>query len=180
MHKILWAALLSTASATSAFAQDAKPASDATVAAQRSVATQLPAEDGRDLDFADRGFIGTLSDPIITNKDGKPVWNLGAYDWMADGQSPDTVNPSLWRHMGLLRKHGLYALTDNVWQVRGFDVSIMTIIRGATGWIVKPFDPVWSAPTEWSDVNVSAWSASGLSGRCFRAPVDDIPEHCVA
>ena len=38
----------------------------------------------------------------------------------------------------------------------------------------------WSAPTEWSDVNVSAWSASGLSGRCFRAPVDDIPEHCVA
>lgn len=27
MHKILWAALLSTASATGAFAQDAKPAS---------------------------------------------------------------------------------------------------------------------------------------------------------
>ncbi|MBJ7253503.1 MAG: hypothetical protein JHD25_01850, partial [Sphingomonadaceae bacterium] len=63
MHKILWAALLGTASATGAWAQDAKPASDATVAAQRSVAGQLPAEDGRDLDFADRGFIGTLSDP---------------------------------------------------------------------------------------------------------------------
>jgi hypothetical protein len=42
MHKILWAALLSTASATGAWAQDAKPASDATIAAQRSVAAQLP------------------------------------------------------------------------------------------------------------------------------------------
>ncbi|MBM1222991.1 hypothetical protein JQU17_22665, partial [Ponticoccus sp. SC2-23] len=26
----------------------------------------------------------------------------------------------------------------------------------------------WSAPIEWSGLNVSAWSASGLSGRCFR------------
>jgi alkyl sulfatase BDS1-like metallo-beta-lactamase superfamily hydrolase len=145
MHKILWAALLSTASATGAWAQDAKPASDATIAAQRSVAAQLPTEDGRDLDFADRGFIGTLSDPVITNKDGKPVWNLGAYDWMVDGQSPDTVNPSLWRHMGLLRKHGLYALTDNVWQVRGFDVSNMTVIKGQTGWII--IDPLTSRDT---------------------------------
>lgn len=145
MHRILWAALLSTASATGVFAQDAKPASDATIAAQRSAAAQLPAEDGRDLDFADRGFIGTLSDPIITNKDGKPVWNLGAYDWMVDGQSPDTVHPSLWRHMGLLRKHGLYALTDNVWQVRGFDVSNMTVIKGQTGWII--IDPLTSRDT---------------------------------
>jgi alkyl sulfatase BDS1-like metallo-beta-lactamase superfamily hydrolase len=145
MTKLIWAVLLSTASATSAFGQEAKPASDATIAAQRSAAAQLPAEDGRDLDFADRGFIGTLADPVITNKDGKPVWNLGAYDWMADGKSPDTVNPSLWRHMEILRKHGLYAVTDNVWQVRGFDVSNMTIIKGQTGWII--IDPLTSRDT---------------------------------
>ena len=36
----------------------------------------------------------------------------------------------------------------------------------------------WSAPIEWSGLNVSAWSVSGLSGRCFRVLVDDIPEHC--
>ena len=145
MHRILWAALLSTASATGVWAQDAKPASDATVAAQRNVAAQLPAEDGRDLDFADRGFIGTLSDPVITSKDGKPVWNLDAYDWMTDGTSPNTVNPSLWRHMGLLRRHGLYAVTDNIWQVRGFDVSNMTVIKGQTGWII--IDPLTSRDT---------------------------------
>ena len=145
MRRILWAALLSTVSATGAWAQDAKPSSDVTIAAQRNVAAQLPVEDGRDFDFADRGFIGTLSDPVITDRDGKPVWNLGAYDWMTDGKSPDTVNPSLWRHMGLLRKHGLYALADNVWQVRGFDVSKMTIIKGQTGWII--IDPLTSRDT---------------------------------
>jgi alkyl sulfatase BDS1-like metallo-beta-lactamase superfamily hydrolase len=145
MQKILWAVLFSTASATSAWAQNVEPASDATVAAQRSVAAQLPAEDGRDIDFADRGFLGSLSDPIITNKDGIPVWNLGAYDWMTDGKSPDTVNPSLWRHMGLLRKHGLYAVTENIWQVRGFDVSNMTVIKGQTGWII--IDPLTSRDT---------------------------------
>ena len=145
MTKLIWAVLLGTASATSAFGQEANPASDATIVAQRSVAAQLPAEDGRDADFADRGFIGTLADPIITNKDSKPMWNLGAYDWMADGKAPDTVNPSLWRHMGLLRKHGLYVVTDNIWQVRGFDVSNMTIIKGQTGWII--IDPLTSRDT---------------------------------
>ena len=145
MRRILWAALLSTVSATGAWAQDAKPASDVTIAAQRNVAAQLPVEDGRDFDFADRGFIGTLSDPVITNRDSKPVWNLGAYDLMTDGKSPYTVNPSLWRHMGLLRKHGLYALADNIWQVRGFDVSNMTIIKGQTGWII--IDPLTSRDT---------------------------------
>ena len=145
MHRILWAALLSTATATGVWAQDAKPASDATVAAHRNVAAQLPAEDGRDLDFAERGFIGTLSDPVITSKDGKPGWNLDAYDWMTDGTSPNTVNPSLWRHMGLLRKHGLFAVTDNIWQVRGFDVSNMTVIKGQTGWII--IDPLTSRDT---------------------------------
>ena len=38
--------------------------------------------------------------------------------------------------------------------------------------------PDWSAPIEWSGLNVSAWSVSGLSGRCFRVLVDDIPERC--
>ena len=30
----------------------------------------------------------------------------------------------------------------------------------------------WSAPIEWSSLNVSAWSASGLSASCFRARAD--------
>ena len=40
-------------------------------------------------------------------------------------------------------------------------------------------DVIWSAPVEWSSLNVSAWSAFGLSGRCFWALVDGNPERCV-
>lgn len=145
MQSFILAALLATTASSAVYAQEAKPASDATIAAQRAVAAQLPRDDGRDLDFADRGYLGTLADPIIKNKDGKPVWNLGAYAWMANGPSPDSVNPSLWRHMGLLRKHGLYALAQNMWQVRGFDVSNMTVIKGKTGWIL--IDPLTSRDT---------------------------------
>jgi alkyl sulfatase BDS1-like metallo-beta-lactamase superfamily hydrolase len=138
-------ALLLGCAPVTAFAQtEVKPASKATLAAQQRVAAELPAEDGRDADFADRGYLGTLSDPVIKAKDGKPVWNLDAYGWMG-GKAPDTVNPSLWRHMTLLRKHGLYALSDNMWQVRGFDVSNMTVIKGKTGWIL--IDPLTTRDT---------------------------------
>jgi alkyl sulfatase BDS1-like metallo-beta-lactamase superfamily hydrolase len=118
---------------------EAKPASAATAEAQKATAASLPTEDGRDAAFADQGFIATRKDPMIKTSDDKPVWNLEAYDWM-DGEAPATVNPSLWRHMKLLRKHGLYKVSDGVWQVRGFDVSNMTVIKGQTGWIL--IDPL--------------------------------------
>jgi alkyl sulfatase BDS1-like metallo-beta-lactamase superfamily hydrolase len=122
-------------------ALEPKPASMATVEAQKAVGATLPADDGLDAEFAQRGFTATRSDPIIKGKDGKPVWNLDAYAWM-EGTAPATVNPSLWRHMKLLSKHGLFAVTDGVWQVRGFDVSNMTVIKGLTGWVL--IDPLTS------------------------------------
>lgn len=121
-----------------------KPASAATVAAQRAVAATLPADDGRDAEYAQRGFIATRTDPLIKAADGRAVWNLGAYDFVR-GPAPGSVNPSLWRHIGLLRQHGLFQVGEGVWQVRGFDVSNMTIIRGATGWIV--IDPLVTRET---------------------------------
>ncbi len=116
-----------------------KPASAATVAAQHAVAAALPAEDGRDSEFATRGFIATLSDPVIRNAKGAQVWNLGAYDFVS-GAAPQTVNPSLWREMSKLNKHGLFKVTEGVWQVRGFDISNMTVVAGKTGWIL--IDPL--------------------------------------
>jgi len=146
-HLVAMALLLSsTALVAAPPAPDtsAKPASPATVAAQKAATAALPAEDGRDADFAQRGFIATRSDPIIRNAAGKPVWNLAAYDFVT-GPAPATVNPSLWREMTLLRKHGLYKVADGVWQVRGFDISNMTLIKGATGWIV--IDPLTDRET---------------------------------
>jgi alkyl sulfatase BDS1-like metallo-beta-lactamase superfamily hydrolase len=121
-----------------------KPASAATVAAQRAVAATLPAEDGRDAEYAQRGFIATRADPLIKAADGRVVWDLGAYDWVS-GAAPVTVNPSLWRHIDLLRKHGLFKVAEGVWQVRGFDISNMTVIAGKTGWIVV--DPLTTRET---------------------------------
>jgi alkyl sulfatase BDS1-like metallo-beta-lactamase superfamily hydrolase len=119
-------------------------ASEATRAAQAATAAALPAEGTRDAEFSTRGFLATRADPVILNASGKPVWNLAAYDFVT-GPAPDTVNPSLWRHMTHLKHHGLYQVTPNVWQVRGFDLSNMTIIRGQTGWIV--IDPLTSVET---------------------------------
>ena len=121
-----------------------KPASPPTIAAQRAVSAALPVEDGRDAEFAARGFIASRADPLIRAADGRAVWNLGSYDFVA-GAAPDTVNPSLWRHIGLLRRHGLFKVAEGVWQVRGFDVSNMTVVRGTTGWIL--IDPLTNKET---------------------------------
>lgn len=119
----------------------AKPASEATVAAQRAMAATLPADDGQDAAFAHRGFVATRADPLIRAADGHPVWNLDAYKFVT-GPAPATVNPSLWRHASLLAVNGLFKVADGVWQVRGFDVSNMTVVAGKTGWIL--IDPLTS------------------------------------
>ena len=122
-------------------AETPKAASAATVAAQRAVAATLPADDGQDAEFAKRGFVATRADPLIRAADGRPVWNLDAYKFVT-GPAPATVNPSLWRHAALLAVSGLFKVTEGVWQVRGFDVSNMTVIAGKTGWILV--DPLTS------------------------------------
>ena len=95
----------------------------------------------QDFEFADRGFIATRADPKILAADGHVVWDLSAYAFLM-ASAPGSVNPSLWRQAQLLSRHGLYKVTDGVWQVRGFDVSNITFIAGATGWII--IDPLTS------------------------------------
>ena len=145
-HALAAAVLAGMAAAPGAAQDNAEgtTASPATSAAQQDAAGQLPPDGTRDAEFSRRGFLATRSDQIITGANGKPVWNLAAYAFV-DGPAPSTVHPSLWRHMRHLKHHGLYQVTDNVWQVRGFDLSNMTIIRGASGWIV--IDPLTSVET---------------------------------
>ena len=104
ISRIALLALLLSATAIGAEAPggdlDPKPASAATRAAQQAVAASLPAEDGRDADFAQRGFVATRADPVIRNAQGKPVWNIAAYQFVT-GPAPASVNSSLWREIGL-------------------------------------------------------------------------------
>jgi alkyl sulfatase BDS1-like metallo-beta-lactamase superfamily hydrolase len=129
------------AAAAAAQDQGTSEASAATRAEQQAILAQLPPEGTRDMADSQRGFLATRMDPVILGPTGKPVWNLDAYAFVS-GPAPETVNPSLWRHMTHLKRHGLFQVTPNMWQVRGFDVSNMTIIRGASGWII--IDPLTS------------------------------------
>ena len=75
------------------------------------------------------------------------VWDLEAYKKYIslDKPSPDTVNPSLWRNAQLNMINGLFEVTDGIYQVRGYDLSNITFIKGDKGWVV--FDPLISQET---------------------------------
>lgn len=104
----------------------------------------LDLQDGADFEAAQRGFVASADDPLILNTDGSVAWNLSAYEFIT-GDAPETVNPSLWRQAKLNAMHGLYEVVDGIWQVRGYDLAVMTLIRGETGWIV--IDPLTTPAT---------------------------------
>lgn len=103
-----------------------------------------PFDDRQDFDDAERGFLGTLKDPLVKNERGEVVWDCDAYAFMA-GECPDTANPSLWRQGQLVAKHGLFEVTDGIYQARGLDLSNVTFVEGDTGVIV--IDPLLSVET---------------------------------
>jgi alkyl sulfatase BDS1-like metallo-beta-lactamase superfamily hydrolase len=109
-----------------------KPASEHTRAFNGSAATPL---DPEDFTRAQRGFIASLEDTKITDAQGRQAGDIGRYDFL-QGDAPDTVHPNLWRHAKLNVNHGLFEVTDGVWQVRGYDISNITFIKSNTGWIV--------------------------------------------
>jgi len=65
-----------------------------------------------------------------------PVWDLRKYKFLLNKRIPDTVNPKLWLQGNLNLNAGLFKVTDNIYQIRGFDTANMTFIRGNTGWII--------------------------------------------
>jgi alkyl sulfatase BDS1-like metallo-beta-lactamase superfamily hydrolase len=111
------------------------PATIQTIQANRASTQGLNWDDKTEQALAELGFVATRKDPVIRDANGRVVIDLSTYDF-AQGAAPATVNPSLWRHLGLLRKHGLFKVAPSIWQVRGFDISVMTIIEGKTGFIL--------------------------------------------
>ncbi len=86
--------------------------------------------------FADarRGFIAA-PEGQIHDANGEVIWDFEAFDFVA-GDAPPTVHPSLWRQALLNNQIGLFEVTDGIWQLRGFDLANMTLIEGASGYIV--------------------------------------------
>lgn len=110
----------------------------------RQADLSLPFSDVQDFDDVDRGFIAALEPGIVRNTDGDVVWDSDSYAFL-EGDCPPTVNPSLWRQSRLCARQGLFEVGDRIYQVRGLDLSSMTLVEGDTGVIV--IDPLISAET---------------------------------
>ena len=120
-----------------------KPATEHTKA--RNAAVTIPTDAG-DFERATRGFIAPHPTGHIVDPNGRTVINVNDYDFLAVGNpAPDTVNPSLWRHAQLNHHHGLFEVRKDVYQVRGYDISNITFLRGNTGWLV--IDPLTTEQT---------------------------------
>lgn len=128
-------------------ATQSKPASEFTKKENAAVLKALPFSDRQDFTNAQRGFIAKPDTVTIKDAQGNVVWDLEQYKTYIsiDKDSPDTVNPSLWRNSQLVIQHGLFEVTENIYQIRGFDLTNITFIKGKTGWIV--FDPLISPET---------------------------------
>eukprot|EP01035_Chromulina_nebulosa_P033488 gene33488-44842_t len=87
-----------------------KPATAYTAA--RNTAVTLPNDDG-DFERASRGFIASIPTGRIDSVEGRMVVDVNRYNFIRENKrSPDTVNPSLWRHARLNAHHGLFEVAD--------------------------------------------------------------------
>ena len=116
-----------------------------TIQVNNNILKELSFEDKQGFLDANKGFIAKSSKMQIHHKNAQSVvWDLPAYEFIK-GEAPHSVNPSLWRQEKLNNIHGLFEVTDGVFQLRGYDLSNMTIIEGKNGWIVV--DPLTSTET---------------------------------
>ena len=127
-------------------AQTAPKASEpSTLQANAEMAKTLPFANRQDFEDAMHGFVGTVPDALVPGSGTRPVWNMKPYDFLKTDAPADTVNPSLWRQAQLNAIHGLFKVTERVYQVRGFDIANMTIVEGDSSLIV--IDPLLAAET---------------------------------
>jgi alkyl sulfatase BDS1-like metallo-beta-lactamase superfamily hydrolase len=123
---------------------DPKPAQQRIAQGNAEILRRFPFDDTRDLDDARRGFVGTAREPMIHDTAGRTVWDLEAYGFLT-GDCPGTANPSLWRQSRLSAAHGLFEVVEGIYQIRGFDLSNMTVVEGERGVLV--IDPLISSET---------------------------------
>lgn len=110
-----------------------------TIELQKALRRGLPFEDQRDFEEAQRGFLAAPDYKQIMAEAGNVAWDMGSYDFLLRGFDSvfDSIHPSLQRQAVLNMAYGLYeVLPDKIYQVRGFDLANMTIIKGQTGWIL--------------------------------------------
>ena len=133
-------ALLLAASIPAALAENTiimgNLATEATQSANAEVYRLLDFADEREKEFATRGLIAAPESLVLTDDNGTVIFSQQAYDFVRDQEAPASANPSLWRNTQLNAYYGLFKVTDDIYQVRGYDISNMTFVRSEHGWII--------------------------------------------
>ena len=122
---------------------EVKPATDFTAKANAAVYDELDFDDKQEYEFATRGLIDAPEALELKDEDGTILWSQETYAFLDDYEkAPDSVNPSLWENTKNNHAYGLFEVTDGIYQVRGYDMANLTVVKGDTGWIV--FDTLMS------------------------------------
>lgn len=138
LHHCLAGILAASLSQSLLAAAPVQPASAITAAKNAEVLKTLPFSDRDDYESVSRGLIAPFHGQI-RNAAGNVVWDTQQYDFLDADKAPDTVNPSLWRLAQLNSHAGLFQVSDRIYQLRGMDVSNMTIVEGDDGlFIIDP------------------------------------------
>ena len=119
-----------------------KAPSKYTLDALKQARTGLPFADTRDFDEQKRGLIAPMNDLKIMADAGHVAWDMERFQFLDKQEDFDSIHPSLLRQSKLNNNYGLYEVVPGIYQVRGFDLSDISFVRGKTGWIV--FDPLVS------------------------------------
>src|SRR5271165_3040985 len=111
----------------------------------RQARSGLPFSDNRDFDEQKKGLIAPMQDLKIRADAGHVAWDMERFQFLHQQDDFDSIHPSLLRQSRFTTNYGLYEVIPGIYQVRGFDLSDISFVRGKTGWIV--FDPLISAET---------------------------------
>lgn len=122
---------------------ESKDATESTIQVNSAIYDILDFEDDSEYQNAVKGLIDAPEELEIKDANGNVIWSQKAYAFLDNYENaPDTVNPSLWENTINNHAYGLFEVIDGVYQVRGYDMANLTLIKGDTGWIV--FDPLMS------------------------------------
>lgn len=123
---------------------ETKNATPTTAEINAAVYDTLDFEDKQEAEFATKGLIAAPETLELKDADGNVIWSQDAYAFLNEtDKAPDSVNPALWENTKYNHLYGLFKVTDGIYQVRGYDMSNLTLVEGDSGWIV--FDTMMSA-----------------------------------
>lgn len=115
-----------------------KAAAGFTAAANKKIYDMLNFNDKDEVMLAQMDCLDNPEVIQIVNENGDITFSQQGYSFINDLKpSPDEVNPSLWNNSQLNKYYGLFVVEEDfLYQVRGYDVTNLTVIAKDEGYIV--------------------------------------------